>query len=80
MGRVARVGRKHGHDTDVQRLWLDSLEAVDLDVLLLDNALLRKKLADARAVVALELDDLAPLDVVDDRAIAAKVLSYGDTR
>ena len=77
MGRFARVGRKHGHDTDVQRLWLwlDSLEAVDLDVLLLDNALLRKKLADACAVVALELDDLAPLDVVDDRAIAAKVLS-----
>ena len=52
------------------------LEAVGLDHFLLHNVLAHEQLVDTRTVVALQLDHLTPLLVVDDGAIAAEVLFF----
>eukprot|EP00276_Gloeochaete_wittrockiana_P014136 CAMPEP_0184332200 /NCGR_PEP_ID=MMETSP1089-20130417/1427_1 /TAXON_ID=38269 ORGANISM="Gloeochaete wittrockiana, Strain SAG46.84" /NCGR_SAMPLE_ID=MMETSP1089 /ASSEMBLY_ACC=CAM_ASM_000445 /LENGTH=141 /DNA_ID=CAMNT_0026655473 /DNA_START=129 /DNA_END=554 /DNA_ORIENTATION=- len=53
------------------------LEAVDFDLLVADHALSHDKVADVLALVALELDDVAELGVVDDGAVAAELLLEG---
>ena len=60
--------------------WRSSLETVDLNVLLLDNALLRQHLVHPLAVVALQLDDLAELLVLNDGAVAAELLQHAPWR
>jgi len=49
---------------------------VGLDHFLLHNVLAHEQLVDTRTVVALQLDHLTPLLVVDDGAIAAEVLFF----
>jgi hypothetical protein len=58
----------------VRTACLLSLEAVDLNAVLLADALFNKDLADLGAMVALQLDDLAELFVLDNGAVAGKLL------
>jgi hypothetical protein len=54
-------------------LLLGYLEAVNLDQILLDEALLRQELQHILALVALQLDDLAELRVIHNGTVAAEL-------
>lgn len=52
-------------------------ESVDLQLELLGNSTLGQELEDIVSLIALKLDDLAIFGVIDDRAVAAKLLLAG---
>jgi len=88
LGQKARRGRGEGFPLkgrdEVEKRVARPLVTVDLDALLrllLGQELgVDEKLSDRRPLVALELDDLARLGVLDDGAVAGKLLRVGRGR
>lgn len=66
--------RERGRGYGSGRRLLLSLETVNLDTGLLTNALVDEELGDVGSLIALELDHLTKLGIIDNGTVAAELL------